>query len=249
MAIQKGIIKLKGKIGDISFYKTQDGHLAREKGGVDASRIANDPAFVRTRENGSEFGSSAITGKALRDALRTMMLTASDNRVTARVTKLMTDIKNLDISSARGERNVGVAINRPEGKQLMKGFNFNIRAVLGSVLFKPYQVNTSTGEITINGLSPLNDIAYPAGATHISLKGAWAKIDFATNVYDVQLTNTEILPIDGALTSLSLMPAAAPSGSGTNLFLLQLEFLQEVNTNQYSLKNGAYNSLCIVEVS
>ena len=49
MARQKGIIKLKGKIGDISFYKTQDGHLAREKGGVDASRIANDPAFIRTR--------------------------------------------------------------------------------------------------------------------------------------------------------------------------------------------------------
>ena len=31
MARQKGIIKLKGKIGDISFYKTQDGHLARER--------------------------------------------------------------------------------------------------------------------------------------------------------------------------------------------------------------------------
>lgn len=31
MARQKGIIKLKGKIGDLSFYKTQDGHLAREK--------------------------------------------------------------------------------------------------------------------------------------------------------------------------------------------------------------------------
>jgi hypothetical protein len=95
----------------------------------------------------------------------------------------------------------------------------------------------------------VNDIAYPAGATHIALKGAWAKIDFATNMYAVQLTNTEILPIDGALTSLSLLPATAPGGSGTNLFLLQLEFLQEVNTNQYSLKNGAYNSLCIVEVS
>ncbi len=31
MARQKGIIKLKGTIGDITFYKTQDGHLAREK--------------------------------------------------------------------------------------------------------------------------------------------------------------------------------------------------------------------------
>jgi hypothetical protein len=37
MARQKGIIKLKGKIGDLSFYKTQDGHLAREKGGVVAA--------------------------------------------------------------------------------------------------------------------------------------------------------------------------------------------------------------------
>ncbi len=71
MARQKGIIKLKGTIGDLSFYKTQDGHLAREKGGVDASRIANDPTFVRTRENGAEFGSAASSGKLLRDALLT----------------------------------------------------------------------------------------------------------------------------------------------------------------------------------
>ena len=36
MAKQTGIIKLKGKIGDLSFYKTRDGHLAREKGGVES---------------------------------------------------------------------------------------------------------------------------------------------------------------------------------------------------------------------
>ena len=63
MARQKGIVKLKGTIGDITFYKTQDGHLAREKGGVDASRIKNDPAFQRTRENGSEFGRAGKAGK------------------------------------------------------------------------------------------------------------------------------------------------------------------------------------------
>jgi hypothetical protein len=34
MAKQIGIIKLKGTIGDIAFYKSQDGHLARAKGGV-----------------------------------------------------------------------------------------------------------------------------------------------------------------------------------------------------------------------
>lgn len=45
MARQAGIIKLKGKVGDMSFYKTKDGYLAREKGGVDKERIQNDPAF------------------------------------------------------------------------------------------------------------------------------------------------------------------------------------------------------------
>lgn len=116
MARQKGIIKLDGTIGGISFYKSKDGYLAREKGGVEADRIKNDPAFVRTRENGSEFGNSARSGKMLRDAIRTMMQNASDSRVTARLTKLMTQIKNLDATSVRGERNVGVGIATPKRK-------------------------------------------------------------------------------------------------------------------------------------
>ena len=70
MAKQTGIIKLKGTIGDISFYKTTDGHLARGKGGIDPERIKNDPAFQRTRENGSEFGTAGKGGKLLRNAIR-----------------------------------------------------------------------------------------------------------------------------------------------------------------------------------
>jgi len=249
MARQKGIIKLKGKIGDISFYKTQDGHLAREKGGVDASRIANDAAFIRTRENGAEFGSSASSGKLMRSALRPMMMTASDNRVTSRLTKLMTDIKNLDATSVRGKRAVGVAIALPTAKALLKGFNFNDKAILGSILYKPFTVAPATGIITINALVPINDIAYPIGATHMSIKGAWGKVDFTNNVSDVKFSNVVNLPINATSSNVVLTPTAAPTGAGTNLFLLQIEFFQMVNTVQYSLKNGTYNALSVVEVS
>ena len=72
MARQTGIIKLKGTIGDISFYKSADGHMARAKGGIDASRMANDPAFQRTRENGSEFGRAGKGGKLIRGAVRVL---------------------------------------------------------------------------------------------------------------------------------------------------------------------------------
>ncbi len=249
MARQKGIIKLKGTIGDITFYKTQDGELAREKGGIDASRIANDPAFIRTRENGVEFGSSASSGKLLRSALRPLLMTAADNRITSRLTKVMTIVKNLDATSVRGKRTVGVAIVLPSAKALLKGFNFNDSAILGSILFKPFTVTPATGVITINGLAPANDIAFPAGATHCSIKGAWAKVDFVNNVSDVKYSNVVNLPLNAASSNVILTPTAAAVGAGTNLFILQIEFFQMVNTVQYSLKNGAYNALSIVEVS
>ena len=41
MAKQKGIIKLEGTIGDITFYKSPDGFLAKGKGGIPAARIAD----------------------------------------------------------------------------------------------------------------------------------------------------------------------------------------------------------------
>jgi hypothetical protein len=248
MAKQKGIIKLKGTVGGITFYKSQDGHLAREKGGVDAERIAKDDAFVRTRENGAEFGMAAGSAKLLRDSLRNMMMTASDNRVTARLTKIMTLIKNYDASNVRGKRNVGVGITNPTALALLKGFNFNIKAILGSLLFRPYAVDTGTGVITINGLVPINDIRFATGATHITVKGAWAKVDFANGVYEVQNTNAMNLPIDGTSNNVVLTPAAVPAGAGNDLFLLQIEFFQEVNGVQYSLKNGAYNALSVIEI-
>ncbi len=45
MARQRSIIKLDGTIGGITFYKSKDGYLAKEKGGIPAERIRTDPAF------------------------------------------------------------------------------------------------------------------------------------------------------------------------------------------------------------
>jgi hypothetical protein len=56
MARQKSIIALEGTLGNITFFKSRDGYMAREKGGVNPDKIANDPAFERTRENNAEFG-------------------------------------------------------------------------------------------------------------------------------------------------------------------------------------------------
>lgn len=248
MARQIGLIKLKGTLDNVNFYKSKDGNMARMKTSVDGSRIASDPAFVRTRENNSEFGNSATAGKLLRDSIRTMMQKASDGRVTSRLTKVMSQIKNLDMTSLRGERNVGIGIADPAAKALLKGFNFNNRAILGSVLFKSFTVAPATGEIEILNLIPINDLTIPQGTTHVSFKGAWAKIDFVAGTASVEESNVVNLPVDGTQTTVTLTPSAAPAGAGTDIYFLTLEFFQEVNGVQYSLKNGAYNVLNVVEV-
>lgn len=133
MARQKGIVKLDGTIGDITFYKSKDGYLAREKGGVPAARIANDPAFQRTRENGSEFGRAGKAGKLLRNAIRGLLQNASDPRMVSRLTKEMVRVLQEDAVNPRGLRNVidGEA-------ELLAGFDFNINGKLGTTIYAPF---------------------------------------------------------------------------------------------------------------
>ncbi len=249
MARQSGLIKLKGTLDNVNFYKTKDGNLARMKTSVDAKRIANDPAFERTRENGREFGSSAGSGKLVRDAARPMAFNAADGRVAARMTKVMTDIKNLDSVSPRGSRKVAIGITNPTGLAAMKGFDFNKSALLGAILYKPYTVDTASGEIVIANLVPQLDIAWPQGATHIQLSAGYAGVDFSTSEKDLQVSNEVNLPLDTTASTVTLTPAGAPAVAATKLFLLKIEFFQEVNGVQYTLKNGAYNALKVVEVA
>lgn len=249
MAKLGGILKIEGTLDNMTFYKTKDGHLVRTKGGVSKERIQNDPAFVRTRENGAEFGASASAGKLLRLSIRNLLMRAKDARVASRLTQAMTKVKNLDLTSDRGERKVSIGLQTPQGKEILKGFNFNNQAIIGSVLFAPYSIDSATGEITLTNLNPMNDIAYPSGATHVGLTSAFAKVDFETGENSIEISPAVNLPIDNTTATQTLVPPAVPSGTGNDFMLLLVEFFQEVNGSQYILKNGSFNVLSIVEIA
>jgi hypothetical protein len=248
MARQKGVMKVEGTIDDLTYYKTKDGYLVKRKSGVSKTRIDNDPNFARTRENDAEFKNAAISGKYLRDTMRTLMNNARDGRVTSRLMKLMSTILRMDPTSARGERTVGTAIALPAAKALLKGFEFNAKSPMGSVLFTPYSVTTATGVIVITDLIPVNDVAVPEGATHLTLRGAYANVNFADGVCAIEYTNAENLPIDTTLSTVTLTPSGVPAGTGTKIYVLEIEFFQEVNGVQYELNNDGFNSLVITEV-
>ncbi|WP_417860780.1 hypothetical protein [Winogradskyella sediminis] len=248
MAKYKSLFKVRGSIDDVNFYKTEDGYGIRSKSSLDKARLKSDPAFERTRENNSEFGSCATSGKILRRAIIDLVANAKDNKLASRVTQVMTQVKNFDLTSARGQRNVATGILTPEGKIPLKGFNFNRKAPLSEVLRSEYSLDTATGEVVINNFMPIQQLAVPEGATHVEFTAGFLNLDFATQETDMQISNTENLAINGTTTTITLTPPAPATGTGQSFYLLKVAFFQEINNLQYPLKNGTFNALQILEV-
>ena len=245
---QRGIINLDGTYGDVTFYKTRDGYLARSKGGVSKERIKNDPKFVRVRENDKEFGEAASAGRLLRSTIAPLVKKAKDTRLISRLTQIMSKIIKFDATSPRGDRNVATAIAVADAKTLLKGFEFNIRSQLSSILLIPYTLNTTDGKVHIAGFNPVNDLNSPSGSTHLTLTSAFAIINFGTGAADIEYSDPVNLPIDNVAADADINPPGIPSGTGAKLYFLMIEFFQEVNGVQYSLNDGGFNALVITDV-
>lgn len=248
MAKQKGIIKIDGTIGDITFFRSQDGYIAKEKTSLKGSRIATDPAFQRTRENNTEFGHAGKAAKTLRNAIRTLLLHAKDSRVTARLTKQMMKVLQADTTSTRGQRNVidGEA-------ELLQGFDFNINAKLETTLFVPYTatIDRAAGSLSVSIPSFIasEKISAPDGTTHFNLVSLGAEIDFEEETFKTDGHESGMLPWTAAPTALLNMANMVTANSTHPLFLLLgIQFYQLVNGIHYPLKNESFNALTIVKV-
>lgn len=248
MARQSGIIKLKGTIGGISFFKSADGYMAREKGGVDSKRIASDPAFKRTRENGQEFGRAGKAGKLVRNALRTLLQNARDARMVSRLTKALLAIIKTDTENTRGSRTVEAG-----NMNALSGFDFNINGKLETTLYAEHvkTLDRTTGELglTIAPFNPLERIAAPAGATHFKVSGGGAELDFANGSFNFASADSGMLPLTSANTEeLDLGVSLTAETTLPILQVMSVEFYQEVNGEMYALNNGAYNAMSILQV-
>ncbi|RIA10284.1 hypothetical protein OE09_2139 [Flavobacteriaceae bacterium MAR_2010_72] len=246
MAKLNSFIKIEGTLDNLTFYKGRAGYLVKTKGGVSASRIKNDPSFARTRENGSEFGHAATSGKQLRRAILDLLTDAKDDLVTARLTQTMARVQKTDTTSPRGERTVAIGLTTPEGRNELNGFNFNADAILSAVLLTDFNLNTATGEVNIPDFVPAQNLSGPEGATHVSFTAGFLNMDFSTDIKDLQVSPVQNMPINNTNTPIVLTPASVPTGAGNQLYFLKVAFYQQVNGIQYALNNGAYNALQLI---
>jgi len=248
MARQKGVIKLEGRIGDLSFYKNGGEYYARTKGGVDADRIKTDPAYARTRENGAEFGRAGKAGKVLRNALKVAISRSGDKRVAGRLASQLLKVVQADSSNVRGERTV-----MQGDLSLLQGFEFNNAIGLESVLTMPYipvfTRTNGTAAMNVQEFVPKNEIAQVEGATHFRFIVGLAAIDFENQSYEVDVTETNTMDYGSTPVAGQIIEANISADSALPVFLVfGVEYYQSVNGQMYPLNNKESNPLAIVLV-
>jgi len=249
MAKQASFIKIEGTIQDLTFYKGADGtHYVRSKGGVSAEKIQNDPSFQRTRENGKEFGNVATSGKLLRRAIQNLTFDVKDRTRISRLMRTLTQVKNRDTTSIRGERRVHIGIATAEGKEVFNFFEFNINARLDSVLKSSYDLDTTAGTFEIPDFVPMQNLGIPQGATHYRISLAKLRFNFATGDSELEISHTPVGEIDLNTFPVTLALSGTPTGTGQDYYFLKVGFFQEINTELYTLHNGSHNSLCLISI-
>jgi hypothetical protein len=246
MAKQKGIIKVKGTIGNLSFYTTRHGDVVRTKWGPDKERRKNDPAFAEANRNSTEFGECSASGKVFRVAVKEFVSGFTDRDLNTRVNSLMFAVKNMDVRSAHGKRKVGKGLLNPKAIGLFLGFNFNKDAPLDSILNVPCTIDKAIGRISINGITEKGAIKFPKGATHVSFCGGWARIDFIEKKSELKCTELKLLPRNSEQNSIILKPKVLPKMKGKDFFILRIGFIQEQGGKHYALGDSKFNAAAVV---
>jgi hypothetical protein len=246
MAQQKGVLQFTGGLGNLTFYRTKEGYAARMKGGVSAERIANDPKFIRTRENGQEFARAGKAVKVFRKAF-IALIPKGEARLVGRMLKALMPCIKADTVSARGERVLQTA-----ALYALAGFEFNRYSNLNAALKAPIgaSVDRANGvlSVSIPAFEPEKLIGSPAGATHFRIVAGGAAIDFATEVCENGTAATVSLPVNAMVAANTLSIQISAASTAPIFVALGVQFYQQVNGVDYSLNNGSSDALAIIAV-
>jgi hypothetical protein len=264
MAIQKGIVKIKGNIGGLSFFQRNGKDLIRISYGPSKTKVANDPAFIRTKENNQEFSGAAIAGKAARRGLIANFDEMADYLVVSRMLKLCKEIISKG-TGLRGQRSFAPSAFK---ESLLK-FIFKQSISFDSIFLAPYTSFANAGKnevtITIPDFNTRNSVNAPADATHFKIinlisvlseynfnvtSRKYEPLDAANNSLNA-FNATDYLPIGtniGSVTSIVATLPGAPvlNASSVLISCIGIEFYQSVNGMQYLLASG--NAMKIKDV-
>lgn len=266
MAKNRSIIKVKGTLGELTFYESGGENIVKTRTSLNGNKIKTDPAFKRTRENNQEFGGAAKIGKSFRMGFASLNQQMGDRYLSSRVTALMRKVISRGIG-LRGQREFQV----DNSVDILTGFEFNATQIFDSAMFAPSNITLDANRSVITWDIPafsIDDyIRPPVGATHFRLVVAAAVL----SNFQFSVTENNYIPVNpdqnetnslthGNFQELSGLTAdenivvdlgltgALPATASVNV-ATGISFYQEINGDMYELSGGHAMKLALIALA
>lgn len=234
MAKVKGIIQLKGTVGEINFYNRKGVPVARKSGGgFNGKAIKTKDSMVRVRENGSEFKGCMQSVQFFKMGLQPFLRSFKDGTLHERLVSLFTKLKDLDLVSARGSRTVFGGLQSAAGQGLLKNYVLTSGSRLEDVLHQKVVFDWTTG-FSIPDFEGKR-VSFPGGATHLALQIGYLSLDFETRTSS--FGSSEVVYLGHNDVGAIAIPAPVPVvAEGLQVGVVLAQFVQELNGIFYPLK-------------
>ena len=144
MSKQKGIIKIKGTLNGLCYYKLNGEYIVRKATGPSKERINNDPAFTQVKGNNQEFAAAVYLSKAIITGLGPVSKIFKDSYMQSRLTGVCRKIVQQG-SGISGQREANL-LNNPEG---LVGFQLDKEKPFNQIITAIPQVSINTERNTV----------------------------------------------------------------------------------------------------
>ncbi len=155
MAKFESFMDIKGSIGDLVFYKLNGVNVVRRKSGFNKESFETNPNYAKVKQNSSEFGHASKSGKMIREALSDYVGDCGDKLMYQKFAKVMTQVKDMDTTSERGNRKIQIGLKNEESQKILKNFAFGEIPNVTSVATKMEGFFTDSVSLTKTGFDEI----------------------------------------------------------------------------------------------
>ena len=245
MARQKGIVFFEGTLGGINFYYRKGVPTARRAGGgFTAKAIKTSPSMERVRESNTEFALCSKINKHFKLALRPYLVGYKDGTLHARLMRLFLSIKDLDATSKRGQRRVGVGYATAYGPRLLS--DFKVTPERPRLFDGTYGFDWDTLRFEVSDFS-VSGARFPDGADTMEVVVGVLRFDFETCTYTSVMADGIFVDRDFEATAFAIVVNGLPEGDGVLVAVARVAFYQRVNGGLYLLPGGEGYGVVLME--
>lgn len=239
MAKIQSPFKIRGSVGDMTYFVNEYGQQIKEKGGPTAWQVQHLERFTNTRHNAAEWKRATAASRLVRHALGNLLHSVNNMRLSGRMNKpLLAAIKD-DLIHDYGERVVSAG-----NLSKLSGFEFNHKLLLEDAL--PLNIENcfslEAGKLALDvpAFRIRKKKGIPKGATHYRLVSCILSIDFDKRTYHQDKQVSELHAMGRkAGAAFSIEQVVKPVNDQGCYWLMGIEFYKLVNEQPELVRGGA----------